>query len=214
MNKSTGDNDPIHTKIGDRQYHHFILDLTGGATNLVVTLDGNDSVNLNLYLKKDTFAFASVADFADTSAGTDKSISVDTADSGTWYIGIECATTVVAEQGQWEYIYSGPLEVLNGVEYTIQADWNETGIYSNHSYNSGALDRLMVNAGMGSISIYIRNEQPCKLRIFDIQGRLCWEPVTSQVKEKYTWQPESAGMYILYLESGRDIITKRFTVVK
>lgn len=215
MDKSTGDNDPINTKIGDRQYHHFILDLAEGATDLVVTLDGNDSFNLNLYVNKDTFAFASTADFADTSAGADKSISIDTADSGTWYIGVECATTVIAEKGQWDYIYSGQLEVLNGVEYSIQADWNETGIFSYNNVKSGTHDRLLVNTGRKDILICVKNNLPYTLRIYDVQGRLCWEPKTPHATNgKYIWRPESAGMYIVCLESGKDILTRRFTVVK
>ncbi len=214
MNKSTNDNDPINTKIGDRQYHHFTIDLTGGATNLVVTLDGDDAFDLNLYLKKDTFAFASVADYADTTAGADKTIPVDTAAPGTWFVGVECATTVVAEEGPWYYEYSGQLEVLNGVEYTIKADWNLTGIYSNNGLNSGALVRLVVNVGRENIFIYVRSLQPYKIKIYDVKGRLCWEPKTSQTVEKYIWQPKSTGMYIVCLESGKDVLTKRFTVVK
>ena len=104
--------------------------------------------------------------------------------------------------------------MLNGVEYTIQADWNETGIYSNNIFNSGVHDRLLVNAGRKDILIYVKNPMPYKLRIYDIQGRLCWEPETPQTNGKYTWRPESAGMYIVCLESGKDILTKRFTVVK
>ena len=214
MNKSTSDNDPINTKIGDMQYHHFTIDLSGGATNLVVTLDGDDAFDMNLYLKKDTFAFASLAGFADTAAGADKSIPVDTAASGTWYIGVECATTVVAEMGSWYYEYSGQLEVLNGVEYTIKADYNLTDIHSQNGFLSGALDRLVVNREGKNISICVKNNLPYKLKIFNVKGRLCWEPKTSQTVEKYIWQPKSTGMYIVCLESGKDILTKRFTVVK
>ena len=214
MDKSTGDNDPVNTKIGDKQYHHFTIDLTGGAKDFKVTLDGDDAFAMNLFVNKDTFAFASLADFADTSAGADKSISLDTAVPGIWYIGVECDTTVIAEKLTWGYEYSGLLEVLNGVEYTIQADWNETGIFSNNSYNSGALERLVVNAGSKSISIYVKNITPYKLKIYDVKGKLCWQPITSRTIKKYTWQPESAGMYIVCLESGRDVLTKRVTVVK
>jgi hypothetical protein len=214
MNKSTNDNDPINTKIGDKQYHHFTIDLSGVATNLVITLDGNDAFDMNLYLNKDTFAFASFADFTDTAAGADKSISVDTAAPGPWYIGVECATTVVAVMGNWYYEYSGQLEVLNGVEYTIKADWKNTGINSNNDLYSGAFDRLVVNREGNNISICVKNTTPYKLKIFNVKGRLCWEPKTSQTVEEYIWQPKNTGIYIVYLESGKDILTKRFAVVK
>ena len=103
---------------------------------------------------------------------------------------------------------------LNGVEYSIQADWNETGIYSNNIFTSGVRDRLLVNAGRKDISIQVKNQLPYKLRIYDVQGRLCWEPKAINAIGKYTWRPESAGMYIVCLESGKDILTKRFSVVK
>ncbi len=214
MNKSTGDNDPVNTKIGDKQYHHFTIDLSDGATNLVVTLDGNDAFDMNLYLKRDTFAFASQADFADTAAGADKSISVDSTASGIWYIGVECATTVVAEKGNWYYEYSGQLEVLNGVDYTIKADWKPTGIYSNNSLHQKVLDRLVVNREGKNVFICVNNILPYKLKIFDVKGKLCWEPEVSKAIKKYTWLPESAGMYIVCLESSTGILTKRFTVIK
>ena len=214
MDKSTNDNDPLNTKIGDRQYHHFTIDLSGGASNLVVALDGDDAFDMNLYLKKDTFAFASTADYADTASGADKVIPVDTAASGIWYVGVECATTVIAVMGNWFYEYSGQLEVLNGVEYTIKADYNLTGILSQNGFLSDAPDRLLINREGKSFSIGVKNAMPYKLKIYNVKGRLCWEPRTSQTVEKYIWQPKSTGMYIVCLESGREILTKRFTVVK
>ncbi len=214
MNKTTKDNDPVNTKIGDKQYHHFTIDLAGGATNLVITLDGDDTYDLNLYAKKDTFAFAGPADFADTSEGADKSIFVDTADPGTWYIGVECATTVESDAISWGYKYSGLIEVLNGVEYSMQADWNITDIFTNNTLHAESPERLAVNAGRKTVSIRVRSMQPYNLKIYNLQGKLCWEPYTSQAVEKYLWQPDSPGMYIVRLESGKDILTKRFTVVK
>jgi hypothetical protein len=125
MDRSSGDNDPAYTRIGDKQYHHFTVSLPNGASEMTVTLDADDRYDMNLYIAKDTFALASRAEYADTSQGADKSQTVSSLEPGTWYIGVECAATVVAEKNSYGYDYSGSLEVLNGVEYSIRAAWTE-----------------------------------------------------------------------------------------
>lgn len=214
MDKSTTDNDPLYTKIGDKQYHHFTVDLPEGAKNLTISLDGNDTFRLNLYAAKDTFAFAGLADFADTSSGADKSISIDSGIPGRLYIGVECATTVSAAKVMWGYEYSGQLSVLNGVEYSITANWNMTDIFSKESLHSGIIDGLIIDASGKSVSICVKSLQPYSFTIHDLKGTVCREPAIPLTTEKYLWQPESSGMYIIRIQSGRKIISKRFTVVK
>jgi hypothetical protein len=92
---------------------------------MTVTLDADDRYDMNLYIAANTFALASRAEYADISAGADKTLAVSSLDPGTWYIGVECATTVVADKQSYGYDYSGTLEVLNGVEYSIRATWAE-----------------------------------------------------------------------------------------
>lgn len=125
MDKSTAHQDPAYTKIGDKQYHHFRLDIPGGASNLVVTLAGDPGYDLNLYIKRGNFAFNSTAEYKDISSGGDKFITVPDPAEGTWYIGVQCATTVIAEKYTWGYGYSGDLSVLDGVAYSITASWSE-----------------------------------------------------------------------------------------
>lgn len=43
---------------------------------------------------------------------------------GTWYIGVECVTTVETQQTEWGEEYTGNLGVLNGVAYQIRMDVN------------------------------------------------------------------------------------------
>ncbi len=213
MNKSTKDEDPINTKIGDKQYHHFIIDLPEGATNLVLTVDGDDVFDLNLYVNKDTFAFASLADFADTSDGADKAISIDTAAPGIWYVGVECATTVVAEKINFGYHYSGQLEVLNGVEYTIEADWGNTGIIASNKglYNTNVIS---ITTKSNAVFITVTNSEPYSLAVHDVKGRLCRASKTTLGINKFTWEPSSPGMYIVRLKSGNDIVTRRVTFMR
>ena len=125
MDKASADNDPAHTKIGDKQYHHFTVSLPDGATNLTVALTADDTYDMNLYAAKDTFAFASRASQSDTAKGANKTLTVASPGAGTWYIGVECATTVTATKASSGYTYSGNLAVLNGVKYSIMASWTQ-----------------------------------------------------------------------------------------
>jgi hypothetical protein len=123
MDKSSADKDPAHTKIGDKQYHHFNVPLPNGAKDLTVTLTAEEGYDMNLYLSKDTFALASRASRSDTSPGPSKTLTLASPEAGTWYIGVECATTVTATKASSGYTYSGKLAVLNGVKYSIKASW-------------------------------------------------------------------------------------------
>jgi hypothetical protein len=125
MDKSTADNDPAYTKIGDKQYHHFQVEIPEGASELVVTLDGDTGYDLNLYVNSGNFAFNSTAGYKDVSSGAYKVITISNPGQGTWYIGVECATTVNAEKSTWGFEYYGDLSVLNGVAYSITASWSE-----------------------------------------------------------------------------------------
>lgn len=124
MDKSSADNNPAFAKIGDKQYHHFTVTLPAGTATLTVTLSGDAGYEMNLYLAKDTFAFASRASQKDTSSGASKTLTIPAPQSGTWYVGVECATTVTATKTSHGYDYSGNLAVLNGVKYSIKATWN------------------------------------------------------------------------------------------
>ena len=64
------------------------------------------------------------------------------------------------------------------------------------------------------VLIRVNNTKPYNLKIFNMRGRVCWQPNTSQSTKQYTWQPNGTGMYIVYLESGKDIYTRRLTIVK
>lgn len=123
MNKSTQQNDPAFTKIGDRQYHHFVVQIPPQTPTLTVTLNGDDAYQFNLYLRADSCAFTNNADYWLTTAGSDKQLEIVNPTAGAWYIGVECATTVAATPQSWGYAYSGQIAVLEGAAYTITAAW-------------------------------------------------------------------------------------------
>jgi len=124
MTKSTSDKDPDFTKIGDKQYHHFTVNIPEDAENFEISLAGNDDYNLFLYLDKNHFAFEGEAQHEIKTAGTNKLFTLPEISAGTWYVGVKCASTVNTELQSWGYQYSGQLEVLNGVPYTITASWD------------------------------------------------------------------------------------------
>lgn len=126
MDKVTSGNDPAYTKIGDKQYHHFAVEIPEGAKNLSVILSGNDEHDFNLYLNKDYFAFDGASEYFVKNVGANKSIELEDILPGTWYVGVKCETTVQSSLTGWGYSYSGNLEVLDGVEYSIAASWDTT----------------------------------------------------------------------------------------
>ncbi|MBU0765906.1 MAG: hypothetical protein KJ607_13860, partial [Bacteroidetes bacterium] len=126
MDKSTEDNDPAYAKIGDRQYHHFAVDLPEGAAQFIVTLTGEPDYHLNLFVRQGEYAFQSNAAYSDTMSGSNKILTVGPVPPGTYYISVECATTVVTAEQSWGYEYTDNMEVLDGVSYSIRSDWSLT----------------------------------------------------------------------------------------
>jgi hypothetical protein len=217
MDQSTEDNDPQFTKIGDLQYHHFIINLEKDAKNLIVDLKGTDGFDMHLYLKKDSYAFDSCADYKATGSGATKAITVEVAEKGTWYVGANCVTTVTSTEkssgSDMYYEYSGNLDVLNGVEYTIEAEWENTGIIALKKglYNTEEFSVTLKNR---IVFINVTNPEPFSLAVHDLKGRLCWTPKTTRSITRYTWKPSAHGMYIVRLKAGNDIVTRRVTFMR
>jgi len=128
VTRSMNDNSTAgHEKIGDLQYHHFTIDVPADTGSLAVTLDGDDSYNLDLFAMKGGFAFNDDPNVtkATNGSGADETITIDSPEAGTWYIGVKCTTVVTGSQGGTHFACTGNLGVLNGVSYTITADSEE-----------------------------------------------------------------------------------------
>ena len=213
MDKETADNDPAFTKIGDMQYHFFSIDLDNGANSMTVELSGEGNYDMHLFVAKDTFAFAGSAEYSDSGSGAEKTLSIQTLAPGTWYIGAKCATTVTAEKRSWGYEYTGKRGVLNGVEYTIEATWDESDIHALNQLG-GIREQFAVNMVGKNVYMNVGKTRPQSLQVFDARGRLCWNAKVSNSLERYTWQPQSAGMYLIRAKSGKEILTRRITITK
>ncbi len=124
MTASTRDGKPEYTMLGDKQYHHFTIDVPKGAKEVAVELKsvkGRSNYDLFLYAAPGQFAFNDVARWFDVSDGIDKVMVIRNPKPGKLYISVFCDTTVDAVSGRYGTQYSGRTDVLNGVPYIIKA---------------------------------------------------------------------------------------------
>ena len=125
MNKSTADSDPLYTKIGDLQYHHFKVNIPANAKKLIISLKGYDNkedFDLSLCAKEGEFAFHHNTDIKNVSLGCNKDLVIDAPKAGDWYISVRCENTVETRNGQYGTEYVTGKEVLNGVPYKIKVE--------------------------------------------------------------------------------------------
>lgn len=114
--------------LGDGQYHHYTLEIPEGAKNIKVDLSSTfKDYDLYLTLRKGDFAWRSDADFVFAQSGSDKSITIDSLEPGTWYLGICCATkptaTVASNSGCMYFKYIGKNAAVSGVTYKFKVTW-------------------------------------------------------------------------------------------
>ncbi|MCQ2138039.1 MAG: hypothetical protein MJY60_04975 [Bacteroidales bacterium] len=126
MTKSTEDNDPAHTKIGDKQCHHFVFALPKKARNIEIRLESLENYELSLRLAQGTFAFKEDAKYAAEGKELVKTLKFDELPAGTWYIGVQCESTVEATPTKTHVAYNNTA-ILNGAPYTISVKWDNIG---------------------------------------------------------------------------------------
>ncbi|MDG2128153.1 MAG: PPC domain-containing protein, partial [Fuerstiella sp.] len=124
MSRSTEDELPELTRIGDGQYHHFRFNVPDDGCDVTVnvaTTEDSSAADLHIYLAKDEFAFDSSALHRAAGGGNTQTIRARL-EPGTWYLGVECATRVhaVEDQDSGFHRYFGNTEILNGVAYSVQ----------------------------------------------------------------------------------------------
>ncbi|MFC2134173.1 T9SS type A sorting domain-containing protein [Bacteroidota bacterium] len=228
MDKNWDDGDPARTKIGDRQYHHFRINLDGTAENFTVTLDGENGYDFNLFIREGDYVLFDQYDYSDISPGADKMITLPQDITGEWFIAVELAEEVEASIGTTNYEYVSNLEVLNGIPYSIQVNWDGT-----------ATDIVQTNVPAGyelyqnypnpfnpstTIRYDVGETSKVKLDIYNIQGQL----ITTLVDEYKSagthhafWDGRnrygskcSSGIYIYQLTTPAQRIQKQMVLVK
>jgi glutamine amidotransferase-like uncharacterized protein len=118
--------DPAFAPVGDRQYHHFAIDVPKGVQTMTVDLKGfldRDDFDLHLFVSRTGFAYAGESTWAHVGYNVDKSLEIKDPKPGRYYISVFCATTVTATMGKYGVEYSGRTDVLNGVPYTLLVDF-------------------------------------------------------------------------------------------
>ena len=123
MKESSAAGNPGNTRIGDKQYHHFKVDIPEGAKNVKVAVSGDGGNNLELAMRKGGLAWRSDAQYLLTQSGTDKELCFDSLEPGTWYISVYCRDFATVSYGCQKFTYSGNTAVLNGVPYSITVKW-------------------------------------------------------------------------------------------
>ena len=125
MDKKTEDNDPLHTMIGDMQYHHFVVNIPSDVKDLTISLTSSADCDFQLLASADTYAYANEADYLSDSTGASQKLTISTPQTGLWYIAVRCLTTVTSIDIPLGQKYTARTDVLNGVPYTITASWTE-----------------------------------------------------------------------------------------
>ncbi|MBR2962368.1 MAG: hypothetical protein IKC42_05030 [Alistipes sp.] len=126
MDKRTEDNDPAYTRIGDRQYHHFVVDVPRKCKKMTIKLDGykgENNFDLTLCAKYGELAFHDNTLIKDVSRGCKKQLVVEKPRAGRWYVSVFCETTVNASVGRFGTYYRTNRRVLNGVPYKVVVEY-------------------------------------------------------------------------------------------
>ena len=125
----SSENNPAHARIGDKQYHHFTVDIPEGARNLVVMLESKwEEDDLYLSLNKGDFAWFSEADYVQDDEGSNKTLKIRKPEAGTYYVSVYAPNTVTSTLTHYDgsglyFKYTGKTHLLNGIPYSIKVDW-------------------------------------------------------------------------------------------
>ena len=127
MNKRTKDNDPAYTCIGDRQYHHFELNVPRKCKKAIISLEGYESkerFDLTLCAKQGELAFHDNTLLKSVARGSKKSLTIKNPKAGKWFVSVFCENTVSAFLNKkYGTYYRGRIATLNGVPYKISVKY-------------------------------------------------------------------------------------------
>ena len=125
----SSEDNPAHARIGDKQYHHFLVDIPEGATDVTFELKSPfQDDDLYLSLRKDDYAWFSEADYTLTTDGSNKVLEIPSPEPGTYFVSVYAPNTVKAIVASYDgmgsyYKYVENTHLLNGIPYVLTADW-------------------------------------------------------------------------------------------
>lgn len=115
--------DPVHSKIGDMQCHHYAIWIPEGAKDIEITLTPKENFNFRLMMDHETFAYYEDADHVkEVTDGGIAKLSFKSLDPGQYYIAVQCTSVPVAVNGKNGITYA-KTTLLNGTPYSISASW-------------------------------------------------------------------------------------------
>lgn len=120
----THDNNPDFTAIGDKQYHHFALNVPKDTKKVTLTLKpkaGYANFDLFLLAHPQKYAYLGEAKYKNMGTGSEKTLVINQPNAGTLYLSVLCNTTVETINTPYGTEYTGRVDVLNGVPYSITA---------------------------------------------------------------------------------------------
>jgi len=124
MVKSTDENEPEFTMIGDLQCHHFVTFIPEDAIDVTFTLQSDADADLSLMLSNESYAYEENAQYVSNQSGGNQTLVFPSISSGVWYVTVKCNTTVDIVETEWGQSYTGRVDVLNGVPYRIKVNWS------------------------------------------------------------------------------------------
>jgi hypothetical protein len=122
----TSDRDPDHTRIGDLQYHYFVLNIPKGIHEVKIRLSpvsGYGDYDLYLCADYSEFPVLSQAQYRNVLAGCEKTLTIPDPEQDRIFVAVYCATSVDTQKTASGYRYVGRTDVLNGVPYIITAEF-------------------------------------------------------------------------------------------
>lgn len=198
-----------YEKIGDKQYHHFATDIKNSSGALYVELKGDSGVDFNLYVNRDTFAFQSNSLYRDTGIGNNKVLNVPVTE-GIWYIGVECASTIIEKKHSWGYTYEGNISLLNGIAYSILVD---DRVVENTSMKSNKLNQIKITQNGSKVFINLsKSLEEKSIQLFDLCGRVVWEKNNIYADKIIIDKDITSGFYLLKISTSNNVSSLKITI--
>jgi hypothetical protein len=217
-----------YEKIGDRQYHHYTIDLPADVPSLTITVAG-EKYDFNLFLKHGDFAFRNVADFQAASGGSEQRLTVENPAAGLWYVGVELADEVQTREvtgtklRYWEY--TGNTDVLNGIAYEVEVGWADpvASRIAHARVPSRGFDVRARGMENGDVAFEISTQStgPYSLSVFDMRGGLLWKQDMTAIQAGTSGHVASrlprltaGGQYIVRLNQNGRTASSTFSTMR
>lgn len=123
MDKTSDDNQPLRTMIGDQQFHHFTINVPEGTDNLNISLVAPGRFKFVIYADKQPISVPESAKFKSLESASKASLAISNPPAGKIHIAVQCTTKVYMTREGKDMKYTGNVDLLNGTPYSITTNW-------------------------------------------------------------------------------------------